>query len=89
MARYRSKSSDELAWNDLRRRLTLQVDAEVRGVRERLLDKILSAAWEEFQRSLERGEILHIESNVAAFVAEAIEQSIDVEEIEVANLPDA
>lgn len=84
MARYRSKDSVDLAWNDLRRRLTLQVDAEVRMVRENILNRVLTGAWQEFQKSLERGEVLRLESEVAAFVSATMAQSVDptAEELE-------
>lgn len=72
MARYREKTPDELAWNDIRRRITRQFDSELAAYRERALNELLTHAFEEFVRSLETGEELQIRARVADWVAEEL-----------------
>ena len=76
MARYREKTPDELAWNDIRRRITRQLDSEIAAFREAVLNDLLSAAFDEHVKSLESGEELQIQSHVADWVADAMRESL-------------
>lgn len=76
MARYRSKDETDLKWNSIRRRITRQFDTEIADYREQVLNKLLTAAWDEYAKSLESGEVLRLESNVAAWVADAMSEAL-------------
>lgn len=88
MARYRQKTHDELVWNDIRRRLTRQLDVEVAAVRERILNSLLTGAFEEYTKALESGEEIQLESHVAAWVADAMTEALKpkVESLDLTNL---
>lgn len=85
MARYRQKDGVDLAWNQIRRALTRQLDTEIGGFRERALNKLLSGAWEKFSASLSRGEILTLESDYESWVDRALSEVVEVKPVE----PDA
>lgn len=91
MARYREKTVDELAWNDIRRRITRQLDSEIAAFREVILNKLLTGAFDEYTKSLESGEQLVLESNVAAWVADAMSEALapKVAALDLSAMPDA
>lgn len=62
MPSYRSKDEVDLAWNEWKRRITAEIDLELRRERERLLNERLTAAFTKFNAALARGVILEIES---------------------------
>jgi hypothetical protein len=74
LARYREKTPDEIAWNDLRRRLTRSLDTEIAAFREVVLNKLLTGAFDEYTKSLESGEQIVLENNVAAWIGDAMTQ---------------
>lgn len=88
MARYRQKDSTDLAWNDIRRRITRQLDTEIKAVREYWLNKLLTGAWDEFEKSLESGEELVLESDYRQWVDTAIREVIGgkVDALDVADM---
>jgi hypothetical protein len=89
VARYREKTQDELVWNDLRRRLTRQLDTEISAFREMVLNKLLTGAFDEYTKSLESGQELVLESNVAAWIGDAMSQVLDpkVEALDISAMP--
>lgn len=78
MARYRVKDETDLRWNQIRRRLTRELDTQIQDWREEALNKILSHAWEEHVKALGDGEILEIEPDYQPFVAKALTESVRV-----------
>ena len=76
MARYRQKTHDELVWNDIRRRMTRQLDVEIASVRERILNSLLTGAFDEYTKALESGEEIQLESHVASWVADAMDEAL-------------
>ena len=91
MARYREKDSQDLRWNDIRRRITRQLDTEISAFRESVLNDLLTAGWDEFVKSLETGEELRLESHVAGWVADAMAESLGskIEALDVASMEHA
>jgi hypothetical protein len=83
MARYRSKDETDLRWNDIRRRLTRELDTQISKWREAALNKILSDAWAKYTAALESGEKLAIESEYADFAAKALTGKIGIDLKEV------
>lgn len=78
MARYRTKDEVDLAWNDTRRRITNELDLQLKTWRERTLNELLGKAWEEFKAGLMSGELLELEPSYTQFVQEALDRAIDV-----------
>lgn len=76
MARYRHKSADDLRWNRIRRRLTAELDVQVRDWREDALNRLLWGAWEEYARALETGQTIELEAHYATWVARAMNDAI-------------
>lgn len=91
MARYREKDETDLRWNSIRRRITRQFDTEIADFREPVLNKLLTAAWDEYSKSLESGEVLRLESHVADWVADAMTEALGpkVEALDVSGMPRA
>lgn len=60
-------------------------------MREFYLNKLLTAAWDEFSRSLETGQTLTIESHVSDWVKDAMAEALApaVEALDVSKMPDA
>lgn len=88
MARYREKDTQDLRWNSIRRRITRQLDTEIADFREHVLNDLLTAAWDEYVKSLESGEDLRLESHVASWVADAMAESLGskIESLDVAGM---
>jgi len=76
MARYREKDETDLRWNSIRRRITRQLDTEISDFREKMLNDLLTGAWEEYARSLETGEHLVLESDYAQWVEKAMSEAL-------------
>lgn len=85
MARYREKDETDLRWNDIRRRITRQLDTEIAAFREQMLNRLLIGAWEEYARSLETGEHLVLESDYAQWVEKAMSEALGPK-VEVLNV---
>ena len=76
MARYRSKDSTDLRWNNIRRRITRQLDLEIAEWREDTLNKLLGSAWEKYAAALTTGEVVELEAHYEKWVALALDESI-------------
>jgi len=68
MARYRHKDETDLAWNKVRRRITAEIDLEVRNVREEILNVALSKAWDDYATALGEGKIPEVEGRYTQLV---------------------
>jgi len=75
MARYREKSSDDLLWNRIRRRLTRELDTQISDWREEVLNEILTGAWDEFVEALHSGKKLELEGDYKGWVDRALEDA--------------
>lgn len=81
MARYRSKDDVDLRWNKIRRRITRELDIQIADWREDALNRLLSAAWEQYKTALSSGEVLELEAKYESqFVAEVLDDVIQVDE---------
>ncbi len=79
MARYRSKDEIDLTWNRIRRRATRELDTQIADVREELLNRLLTGLWTEYQKAIETGEKLELDSTYeTAFVRQVIEGAVSV-----------
>ncbi len=76
MARYRSKDSTDLRWNNIRRRITRQLDLEIAEWREDALNKLLGSAWEKYAAALTTGEVVELEAHYEKWVALALDDVI-------------
>ncbi len=76
MARYREKDETDLRWNHIRRRLTRELDTQIAEWREDKLNRLLSAAWEQYTAALDSGDKLALETHYGEWVSNALEESI-------------
>ena len=83
MARYRHKDETDLRWNRIRRRITIELDAQIKNWREEALNKLLSEAWERYVAALDSGEKLELESHYQDFARKALTGTtgVNLEEI--------
>lgn len=58
---YKPKSEAQLKWNAIKKAAIARATLEAAIYRERLLDKYLSELWPEFEKSLQKGELLELE----------------------------
>lgn len=72
MARYREKDETDLVWNRVRRQVTRDLDTKIQNFREELLNKLLTDAWEKYAAALDKGTLIHLEDQAAAWVDEAL-----------------
>lgn len=79
MARYRHKDSVDLAWNRIRRRLTMELDVQIKDWREDALNHLLAGAWEKYSASIGTGEVLELEAHYNTWVSKALNDSVSVE----------
>lgn len=79
MARYRQKDDTDLRWNRIRRRLTMELDLQVKDWREEALNRLLSGAWTEYVKALGDGEVLELEAHYDTWVAQALNESVEIE----------
>lgn len=78
MSRYREKDETDLRWNAIRRRLTMELDCQVRDWREAALNKLLGEAWRKYAESLESGQIIELEENYGTWVAKALDDAVSL-----------
>lgn len=76
MARYRHKDETDLAWNKIRRRITAEIDLEVRNVREEILNLALSKAWDDYAEALGEGKIPEVEGRYTQLVAAVLKDAV-------------
>lgn len=76
MARYLEKNEDDLRWNQIRRRITREIDTQIAEWREVQLNSLLSGAWEKYTETLETGEKLALESQYSEWISKALDEAI-------------
>jgi len=76
MARYREKDETDLRWNQIRRRITRELDTQIAEWREAQLNALLSGAWEKYTEALESGTKLALESQYSEWISKALDESI-------------
>jgi len=76
VARYRHKDETDLAWNKIRRRLTAEIDIEVRNVREEILNVALAKAWDDYAEALGEGKIPEVEGRYTELVRAVLSDSV-------------
>lgn len=57
------------------------MDIQLADWRERALDKLLTGAWEKYVLSLETGQVLELEAKYESFVAGALDEVIELDEV--------
>jgi hypothetical protein len=82
LARYRHKDETDLRWNRIRRRLTTELDAQIKDWREEALNNLLAGAWDEFAKALNEGDILELETEYETWVARALNASVADREVQ-------
>lgn len=84
MARYREKDATDLAWNRIRRQITMEVDLAIRNLREDILNVALANAFKEHSARLSRGEeIAALPAGPAEWVEQIIKDNVLVPVLEV------
>jgi hypothetical protein len=68
LSRYRSKDETDLTWNRIRRQVTRDLDTRIMNFREKLLDEMLTAAWEKYTAALETGSLVQLEDEATQWV---------------------
>ena len=77
MARYKEKDSTDLRWNRIRRRITRELDTQITDWREHALNRLLTAAWDEYVKQLAVGETVELEAHYETWVAQALNESVN------------
>jgi hypothetical protein len=80
LARWRQRDEVDLRWNSVRRRITRELDLQIADWRERALNELLSGAWEKYKTALQTGDVLELEAKYESFVAQALDEAVDVKE---------
>lgn len=75
MARYRTKSREEMVWNAIRRAATAKVRLEAAAWQEERLNAILPELQLEFTKTLNAGNIPALEADFEQWVADALEHA--------------
>lgn len=86
MARYRHKSEEDLVWNGIRRTITRTFDMAIADARERALNDMLAAAWEDYTVALKRGAVLELEAKYRSFADAVVKDIVVPLEISRADL---
>lgn len=81
MAKYRHKSSEDMAWNRIRRTITRTLDMAIADAREEALNDMLYQAWEDYTRALKKGEVREIESKYKGLASEIVKDMVKPLEI--------
>lgn len=76
MARYRHKDETDLIWNKIRRRVTSEVDCEIRNVREEILNIALSKAWDDYTEALGEGKLPEVEGRYTSLVNAILQDAV-------------
>jgi hypothetical protein len=58
---YRRKSEAQLKWNAIKKAVIARATLEAAIYRERLINERLPEYWEEFEKSLQSGELLELD----------------------------
>jgi hypothetical protein len=75
-ARYRSKDETDLAWNRIRRQITRDTDTRIQNFREKLLDELLTAAWDRYTAAIETGDLVELEDEATRWVDELLRRQL-------------
>jgi len=87
VARYRSKDETDLVWNRTRRRITRDLDTKIQDFREELLNKLLTAAWEQYVAALETGSLVQLEDEASKWVDDLLALQLQPKlEADLANM---
>ena len=82
MARYRTKTDDDLRWNKIRRRLTRELDTQIADWREEALNVLLDEAFRRYAKSIENGVVPELEAGFDQWVEKALKDTVvDVVEV--------
>ncbi|MGZ6587120.1 MAG: hypothetical protein ACXVHX_22755 [Solirubrobacteraceae bacterium] len=81
MARYRHKSDEDLAWNRIRRRITQELDCEIKNAREEALNSLLSQAWTDYTKALGKGTVPEVESKYSNLAHAVVQDVIQIPEM--------
>ena len=76
MARYREKDETDLTWNRIRRQITRDLDTEIQNRREEALNRLLSAAWEDYTRAIATRQLIEVEAKYQSLVAEIVKDVV-------------
>ena len=76
MARYRTKDPVDLAWNKIRRAITMEVDRLIRDKREEILNDLLGPAFTKFSEGLQKGDVKKLEPGDEQFIRAKIEDAL-------------
>jgi hypothetical protein len=76
VARYRSKDETDLAWNRIRRQITRDTDTRIQNFREKLLDELLTAAWDRYTAAIETGDLVELEDEATRWVDELLRRQL-------------
>lgn len=79
MARYRTKDDVDMRWNQIRRRITRELDTQIADWREQYLNNLLGTAWDRYQQQLDTGEMETLHPQFEQFVGTALSQVIHAE----------
>ena len=86
MARYRSKSDQDMQWNRIRRTVTREIDLQIMNIREEILNEALTGAWEEFTTALSEGKKVELEGDVKQFVGDILRKELTLEIVSGASV---
>ena len=76
MARYRTKTEEDLAWNQIRRRITRDFDTVLQDFREEALNKLLGKAFDQFALAQEKNETIHLEEEATKWIAQMLAEKL-------------
>lgn len=72
IARYREKAPDDLVWNRIRRQITRDLDTRIQNLREEMLNKLLTTAFDQFVSALETGTVIQLEDEATRWVDDVL-----------------
>lgn len=78
MAKYRTKTEDDLVWNRIRRQLTRDLDTEIQNRREEVLNIVISGAFTEWQQALKTGELKQVEAKYTKLVKTIVQDVVAI-----------
>ena len=76
MALYKKKTETDLAWNSIRRRITTELDLQLKDWREAELNKLIGGAWAKYAKSLGHGELIELEAKYENWIDQALANSV-------------
>lgn len=72
---YKPRDESALRWGRIQRRLTRELDMQIKDWRDEALNRLLSQAWTEFAANLNEGKIVELDTVQEAWVAAALDAS--------------